>query len=535
MLCGIYASKTQIKPQAGGKYTEGILGQPRYINPILAQTNDTDRDLVQLIFSSLFKYDGQGNLIPDLAQDYNISDDGLVYDVFLKKDIVWHNGEPLTADDVIFTIKTIQNSEYKSPLRVNWQGVIVEKTGDFAVRFKLSNIYAPFLHNLTVAMLPKHLWSGISAQNFPLAEYNLKPIGSGPYKFKGINKDKNGEIKSIELIRNEYFYLANNAYGEIQPFIKKIKLKFYNNQADLIKACQKRQIDGLSFLPAENQNNIEARCNIHQISLPLYYAVFFNQTKNKPLADKTVRLALSHSINKEEIIADVLKGKGIAVDSPLLPGWMGYSPETKIYDFSPEHSKNILKDGGWIDTDEDNIREKEINGKKVNLEVNLLTADRPELKQTALLIKEYWEKIGVRTTLKIVGATAIQQDYIRPREYDALLFGEALSADPDPFAFWHSSQKKDPGLNLSLYQNKDADKLLEEARQTMSQEDRIQKYIKFQQLLTDDIPAIFLHSSTYLYPVSKKIKGISLKRLTTYSQRFSQIENWYIKTDRVWK
>lgn len=519
----------------GGKYTEGILGQPRYINPVLAQVNDADRDLVRLVFSSLFKYDGQSNLIPDLAQEYTIEEDELTYNVFLKKDILWHDGEPLTADDVIFTIKTIQNAEYKSPLKVNWQGVVVEKIDDFAIRFKLNNVYAPFLHNLTVSILPKHLWSGISAPNFPLAEYNLKPVGSGAYKFKKISKNKNGKIESIELVRNEHFYLTADNNDEIGPFIKQIVLKFYNSQASLIEAYQKGQIDGLNFLPASDQDSFEAHCNIHQINLPLYYAIFFNQTKSKPLSDKTVRLALAHSINKEEIIADVLKGKGVVVDSPLLKGWMNYSSETKIYDFSPEHSQNILEEGGWTDTDEDNFREKEIDDERVNLEVNLLTADRPELKQTAQLIKEYWENIGVKVNLQIVDATSIQQDNIRPREYDALLFGEVLGANPDPFAFWHSSQKKDPGLNLSLYQNKEVDKLLEDARQTMNQENRNQKYIEFQQILVDDIPAIFLYSSTYLYPVSERIKGISIERLATYSQRFSQVENWYIKTKRIKK
>ena len=535
LLGTVYLSRTQVKPEIGGKYTEGILGQPRYINPVLAQANDTDRDLARIIFSSLFKYDGQSNLIPDLAQEYTIEEDGLTYNVSLKKNVLWHNGEPLTADDIIFTIKTIQDSEYKSPLKVNWQGVVVEKIDNFTVQFKLNNIYEPFLHNLTVAILPKHLWSGISAQNFPLAEYNLKPVGSGPYKFNKISKDKNGKIESIELIRNENFYLTNNDNGEAKPFIKQITLKFYNNQADLTEAYQKRQIDGLSFLPASDQDSFETRCNIHQINLPIYYAIFFNQTKSKLLADKTVRLALAHSINKEEIIANVLKGKGTVVDSPLLEGWMNYSSETKIYDFSPKHSQNILEEDGWIDTDEDSFREKEIDDERVDLEINLLTADRPELKQTVQLVKEYWEDIGVKVNLQIINATVIQLDNIRPREYDALLFGEVLGANPDPFAFWHSSQKKDPGLNLSLYQNKDVDKLLEEARQTMNQEDRTQKYAEFQKMITDDIPAIFLYSSTYLYPVSKTIKGIFIERLATYSQRFSQIEDWYIKTKRIKK
>ncbi|MCG2809229.1 MAG: ABC transporter substrate-binding protein [Candidatus Portnoybacteria bacterium] len=530
-----YWFQTQSVPKSGGKYTEGILGQPRYINPVLAQTNDADRDLVRLVFSGLFKYDGQGNLIPDLARDYTVETDGLTYNVFLKENVFWHNGEPLKADDVIFTIKTIQNPEYRSPLKVNWQGVVIEKVDDLTIRFKLNNVYAPFLHNLTVAILPKHLWSGISAQNFALAEYNLKPIGSGPYQFEKLIKDKDGKVVSIELIRNEQFYLQSDSNGEIKPFIEKIALKFYNSQTALIEAKQKGQIDGLSFLPAKDQTDLESNLNIHQISLPSYYALFFNQTKSKPLADKTVRLALAHSVDKGEIINQVLNGQGVSVNSPLLEGWPSWTSETKVYDFSPEHARNILEAEDWKDTDEDGFREKTIDDEEVKLEIGLLTTNWPELRQTAEMIKGYWEEIGVKVNLSIVDAASVQQDYIRPREYDALLFGEVLGADPDPFAFWHSSQKKDPGLNLALYQNDDADKLLEDARQVMDQEIRTQKYVEFQKTLTENIPAIFLYSATYLYPVVEKIKGISIERITDHSQRFSQVEDWYIKTKRVEK
>ena len=530
-----YLIRTQVVPELGGKYTEGILGQPRYINPVLAQTNDADRDLVRLVFSSLFKYDGQGNLIPDLAREYTIEDEGLTYNIFLKENVFWHNGESLNADDIIFTVKTIQNSEYKSPLKVNWQGVIVEKIDDFTVCFKLNNVYAPFLHNLTIAILPKHLWAGISAQNFALAEYNLKPIGSGPYQFKKLKKDKNGKIESIELVRNKQFYLQIDSGDKIKPFIEKITLRFYKNQDALIEARQKGQIDGLSFLAASNQSDLNNNINIHQINLPSYYAIFFNQTKSKSLSSQIVRLALAHSINKEEIINKVLDGFGVPVNSPLLEGWLGWTSETKIYDFAPEHSRSILEKDRWTDADKDGVREKTIDEEEIKLEIGLLTTDWPELKQTAELVKEYWEAIGVKVNLDIVDATAIQQDYIRAREYDALLFGEVLGADPDPFAFWHSSQKKDPGLNLALYQNNDADKLLEEARQTMAQDVRTQKYIEFQKTVVDDIPVIFLHSSVYLYPVSTKIKGINIERITSHSQRFSQVEDWYIKTKRIEK
>ena len=259
VLLGInfYLNRSHIEPEIGGQYREGILGQPRYINPVLAQTNDTDRDLVRLIYSSLFKYNGQGELIPDLAESYALGENGLVYDIFLKENLLWHDGEPLTADDLIFTIRTIQNPEYKSPLRNNWQSVEIEKIDQRTVRFKLKNAYAPFLHNLTVGILPKHLWAGISAQNFPLALYNLKPVGSGPYKFKESTRDEAGKIESITLTRFKDFYLTDSI-GRQGPFIKEFVLKFYDNQDGLIKDYRQRKIDGLSFISPANLSELKA-------------------------------------------------------------------------------------------------------------------------------------------------------------------------------------------------------------------------------------------------------------------------------------
>ena len=534
LLFNLYINKTYIEPEIGGSYTEGILGQARFINPVLAQTNDADRDLTQIIYSSLFKYDGQGNLIPDLVESYNISQDGLSYEIKIRENVKWHNDEQLTINDVIYTIKTVQNPEYKSPLKNNWQGVEMEKIDDFTMNFKLNNVYSPFLHNLTIGIMPKHLWAGISAQNFALAQYNVQPIGSGPYKFNKINKNDNGEIESIELILNENFYLHFEGSPK-GPFIENIIFKFFDNQIELIDAYKRRQIDGLSFVSGINQLNIVNDLNIYEINIPAYYAVFFNQTKSKALADKTVRLALSYATNKEEIINKILSDKGIRVDSPLLPGWFGYTQETSIYEFAIEHAQNILESEEWKDLNDDGIREKTINNEEVKLEINILTTDWPELKQTAELLKEQWEKIGTKVNLEILDAVTVQQDHIKTREYEALLFGEVLNADPDPFAFWHSSQRKDPGLNLAVYANDEIDKLLEEARQSIDQENRKEKYMEFQKLLIEDAPAVFLYSPTYIYPVNKKVKGISIEKFSQPSHRFSQIENWFIKTNRIWK
>lgn len=537
LLFNNYLIRTQTAPKIGGVYAEAVLGQPRFINPILSQTNDADRDLAELLFSGLFKYNGQGELTPDLAESYEIRDESKTYDVYLRKNAFWHDQQLLTADDVVFTLAVIQNPEYKSPLRLKWQGVEIEKIDDFAVRFKLKNVYAPFLHNLTVGIVPKHLWAGIPAVDFPLAEYNLKPVGSGPYQFKKFTKDKNGKIQSIELVRNEKFHLANGIGKDQSPFIEKIVFKFYRNQEESLAAARQGETDGLNNFSMADSTSIKDNIKIYQINLPIYYAVFFNQTESKALSDKNVRLALNYAVNKQEIIDKALAGKGKPAESPLLTGWLKNIPEEKKYDFNLEKAKEILENSGWKDINNDGVREKKINKDKeeTKLEITLLTTDWPELKLTGQIIKEQWEKIGVRVNLETINPLTIQQDHIRPRRYQAILFGEILGADPDPFAFWHSSQRKDPGLNLALYQNKKADELLEQGRQILDKQKRLEKYDEFQKILLEDAPAVFLYSSYYLYPVNEKVKGINIEKLPTPSQRFSQIENWYIKTKRVGK
>lgn len=533
-----YFSKSEIIPNYGGQYTEGIIGQPRYINPVLAQTNDADRDIVQPIFSGLLKYDGKGNLIEDLAESYSIDQSGLIYDFKLKNDIYWHDGEKLTADDIVFTIQTIQDPEYKSPVRGNWQGVTVEKVDDSNVRFTLRNIYAPFLHNTVIGIIPKHIWQGISAQNFPLAEYNQAPIGSGPYRFKELKKNGSGKIEKINLIWNENYFGASNhrVNSQKKPFIQKINFIFYDNEAAAIEAYDKGSIDGLSRISVSSLAEFQKKnIDIYKIKQPRYYAVFFNQTKSKALSDKIVRQALNYATDKQKMVADILLGEANAVNSPLLEGSLGYTAEITTYDYSLDKAKDLLEQNSWKDADNDNIREKKIGSEIVKLEFTIVTVNQPQLVATIQQIKQDWESIGAKIDIQIVDPTAIQQDFIKPREYQALLFGEIYGADPDPFSFWHSSLKKDPGLNLALYNNKKTDKLLEEARQSLDQNIRAEKYKEFQKIVSDEAPAVFLYSPNFLYPMAKKIKGINIEMLALPSYRFSQIESWYIKTSRVEK
>lgn len=516
---------TVIKPNFGGSFKEGIVGSPQYLNPVLSQANDADRDVTELIFSGLMKYNSQGELIPDLAEKYAIGEEGKIYDFFLKRNIKWHDNETLTADDVVFTIQTIQNPEFRSPLRINWTGVEVEKIDDWTVRFKIKTPYAPFLANTTVGIIAKHVWEEILPERFLLAQENLSPIGTGPYKLKKIKQDKEGFVESLEL----------QAFGEYnsgtRPFIEKIYFYFYPDEESLINAYNRGKIDNLNLLSIQNKSKVQGirKANVYQLNLPRYFAVFFNQSKSKALSDKTVRLALNYATDKKEIINQVLDGEGKIVNSPIPEGVWGHTDEVKLYEFALEHANNILEEEEWTDEDGDGIREKDDE----KLEIELITTELKELQHVATLLQEQWSKIGAQINVKIMNIGEIQQEHIRPRDYQALLFGEVLGLDPDPFSFWHSTQKKDPGLNLALYDNKEVDSLLKEARQTLDQETRLEDYKEFQQLIVEDAPVVFLYSSYHLYIVNKKIKGITVENIVLPSKRFVDINQWYIKTQRV--
>jgi len=612
----LYYDHTKIAPAFGGSYKEGLVGQPRFINPIYSEASDIDRDITELIFSGLMSYNKEGEIVKDLAEEYKVLEEGRVYEFYLKDNIFWHDGKALTTDDIIFTIETIQNSDYKSPLRANWLGVETEKISDTALRFRLNTPYSSFLENCTVKILPKHIWESISPENFPLSPYNLQPIGSGIYKFQGIKQTEDGFIESLILEANKKYYKKS-------PFISQVSLYFFKNEEELIKAFNTKEIDGLSLASPESYPLLKNGYNLYSYLLPRYFAVFFNIQKSKLLAEKEIREALTYAIDKEEIIEEMGPYAAL-IDSPILPNFFGYEEAEGIRQFDLEKAKNILEEAGFPEN-ESGVREKTTEkqpafqfkstlrtgsqGKEVeelqkclsnypdvypdqkvtgyfgnltkeavirfqekyvdeiltpsgltqgpgyvgvktrqklnelcappsrevlSLNFSLTTVDQPYLIQIGENLKEQWKEAGINIDINPLSISELKS-VIKKREYDLLLFGEVLGAIPDPFPFWHSSQKDDPGLNLSGYENEDVDKLLKAARETLDENIREEKFEEFQNLIIKDAPALFLYSPNYLYAVSERIKGINGQKLINPAKRFSNIENWYIQTRRVWR
>ncbi len=524
LLINFYFTKTEIVPKSGGNYTEGLVGTLKFINPLYSSLNQVDQDLVKLIYSGLIKIDKEQNLIPDLAESWEISLDQKIYSFNLKKDLVWHDNEPLTIDDVIFTFQSIQNPEFKSPLANNFENIKIEKINDSSLRFILDEPYTPFLENLTVGILPMHLWQEVVPSNALLADYNLKPIGSGIYKFKSLSKDKLGNIKNYSLIKNKKYY-ENPAY------LEEIIFKFYPDFNSAVDALNNHNINGISYLPKELKSELNLRKDIHfyNLQIPEYTALFFNQANNPVLKDLNIRKALAYSLDKQELINQALKMNGQVIDAPILPGSIGFNPNIFKYEFDLTKAEELLNNSGYLKTEDSPFRKKGDD----ELKVVLTTVNNKENSNVANLIQKMWQLAGIKTEINLVEPGLIKSEVIKNRAFEILLFGEVVGSDPDPYPFWHSSQAGEAGFNLANFINQEADKILEDARKISDPQKRHDKYIHFQNILNQSLPAIFLYTPSYVYPVVNKIKGIDTKNIITSSDRFSNIQNWFIKTKRA--
>jgi len=570
----------------GGTYTEALIGEPKYINPLFSNINDVDSDLTKLIYSSLFTYNDKQKLIPELAEKHTLSEDKKIYTITLKPNLKWSDGEELNSDDVLYTFEMIQNNETGSPLYSAFQGIQVEKIDNLSIRFTLKEPFAPFLDSLTVGILPEHIWSPatvLNPNNIKLAKTNLQPIGSGPWKFEKLIKTDEGKIQTFELSRNE------NYFGK-KPLIQNLNFHFFDDCVLAFQGIQSQDILGLSFVSCKKNEEVRKKnLNLYSLKLPQYTALFFNQTNSTLLKDKDLRLALNQGINKANLVETVLQNDGEIIDAPILKESLGYFPEIKKISFNSEQA-NILLDKNWsriqpeeyfkmrydnlLKTYKDNLeKQQKINtstaetnsttstiqdleqsittqvraemestqtfyrkDKQGNvLQLTITTVDTPEYDAAAHLLVKQWQALGIQTSVRFVNKSDLRREILRNHNYQILLYGEVVGADPDLFAFWHSSQVQYPGLNLALFSNRDADKLLEDARKTNDPKERSELYKKLQTILIDELPAVFLYSPSYTYIINKQVKGVQVERIISPADRFNTLSDWYIKTKWIWK
>lgn len=548
LLTNLSVDNSQQIPARGGVLREGIVGSPRFVNPVLAITR-ADQDMTALIYSGLMKLGQDGTLKPDIAKSVTISDDALTYNVVLRDDVRFHDGEILNADDVLFTIGLIQDAQLKSPLRGNFDGVTVEKLSDFEVNFVIEEPYAPFIENLTVGILPKHEWFNLTIDQIPFSENNSKPIGSGPYEVASVDINQSGLVDGYTLV-------IANTYPD-RPMIAAMHLTFYPNEDTLIKALMDEKIDSASGLTKDVDKVLAARPDLtmYTSSLPRTFGIFFNQNKSTAILQEEVRRALDAAINRQELISTVFTGNAEPLTGPIpsafaLPELAPASASTSnntnsvptsttkttLANSSLDHldkAREILVAGGW-EPNEEGLWVKEIDDIETVLEVDISTANLPFLAETAEYIRKQWETLGVRVSVRQYEQADLTQAVIRTRDYQALLFGTAIGRSLDFYPFWHSSQRNDPGLNVSLYANITADAALTRARTSTSTEAQNLALHEFLTELQTDDPAIFLFAPTLTTIMPKEVIMEPITKLAAPPERYANIENWHIATESVW-
>lgn len=538
MAAKLYRDHVELLPQSGGRYSEGVVGNPQYVNPLYASLNDSDADLERLIYSRLFVSDGAGQVSNDLADSYQLSPDQKTYTIHLKP-ANFTSGDPLTADDVVFTFNLIQDPAYKSPLRDRFSGVTIQKIDDATVAFSLREQYGRFPQFLDFGIMPANLWEGVAPETIPLAELNLKPVGSGPYRLQSLVKSKTGTIRSYILERNPGYYGT-------APFLDEIVFKYFPSAEEMIAALNNGQLNGITVLPEEAGDSIIAKKSLeyHRLPRPNLTAIFFNVKSKGLIGDVNVRRALS-VLDREALNQAATGGRAVPTSSIFLPRQPALGALALP---TAEQTGKELEKLGWSKraiSDSDIAAAKAApspdNANYARLgagnwyfkgkEALIVTLTAPEsLKPTAEAVAAAWKGLGAKAELQILPDAAVRDETIAKKSYDVLVYTEALN-DDDPFPYWHSSSV----ANLSSYARADIDTWLEEARLNSDPILQSDRYNKFNAALAQDVPVAPLYWQSYLYPQTKKLKGFESSFLRQPTDRLFSAARWYLKTERHFK
>lgn len=523
-----------IVPMQGGSISEGIVGFPERISPIFAN-NNAEYDLVKLVYSGLMRVNEEGEIAPHLAESYTVSEDGLVYTFKLREDALFHDGAPVTTADVLYTIESIKNPSFGSPQRVGWLNVEIEAQDSHTVEFRLSRKNAFFLEQLTVGIVPAHIWKDLTIDSLDFIAHSSYPIGSGPYRVKSV---KRSESLGVPV---QYTLTSFENYIDGSPFISKIDLFFFPNQAELIEAINKGRVKSSGFI-SPNALSLANTKNSKVVTAPMLrmFGLFFNQTEDSPLSERAVRLAIKEAIDQKKLAGSVFANFADVTYSPL-PAIIKTLPIIPTYEAINEHEEDEEKkflagekhlvDADWEMNPQTRIREKDDQ----ELVLTISTAEGPEFAEVANFIKDSLQPLGFKVEIETFSVAELNQDIIRPRDYEVLLFGQAFDHTVDLYPFWHSSERDDPGLNVARYANSEVDKLVNELRGETDPDARQRLITKVTEKINEDIPAVFLYSPQFLYLADKQIKNISIPPVERSSDRFSNINEWYTLTEKIWK
>lgn len=517
------------EPAEGGVYAEALVGSPSRFNPLLDIYNPVDRDVDQLLFSSLIKFDDRGIAQPDLAESWGISRDGTVYNFALRPDAVWHDGQAFTSEDVIFTIELMRDENFPTPedVREIWENVEVRQLDEKTVQFRLPEPYAPFLDLLTFGVLPAHLLADLTPQEVIDAPFNLNPIGTGPFKFENLIIE-DGQIKGIVLKAFEDFYAE-------RAFLDEFVFRYYPDASSALDAYEAGDVLGIGQVPLEELDRALAIPDLGLYSgrLPELSLVLLNlDNESVPFFQEIeVRRALYTALNRQYMIDTTMDGQAILATGPIYPGTWAYYDGLVPVPFRPEEAINILRNAGYtIPATGGSVREKD----GVPLSFELVHPDTEFHSQLAEMIRSSWEGIGVEVALKAVSYDELVDNYLEPRDYEGALVDitNANSPDPDPYPFWHQAQTPD-GQNYSNWDDRNASEYLEAARVSVEHGERLRLYQNFQVRFNQELPALLLFYPVYTFGVDTQVQGVRTGPLFDMSDRFSHVTEWYLFVDQT--
>ncbi len=510
-----------LQPVPGGIYSEGLVGSFTNANPLYA-SGAADVEISRLVFSGLLKYDKNNVLVGDLAQNYTLDKKQKNYTVHLRKNVTWHDGKPFTADDVVFTYKTIQTLGAQSALYSSWRDIEVTKIDDYTVNFNLPNSLSSFPYALTNGIVPEHLLKDIPPEQLRSASFNAKPIGTGPFVWRfvevaGINPNERQQRITLS---------AFSKYWSGRPKLDGFNLLTFSREEQLINSFQKKQINaisGLTSLPKELKKDNSVQTYVTPLSSAVM--VFFNN--DRPiLNDVEVRKALVSAVDRKQL-HQLGPYPVIAVDEPLLRGQIGYNQSLTELPYNLSNARKLLEKDGW----KLNSSGQRVKGKQA-LTYDMSSQDTPDYTRTAKFLQEQWDKIGVKVNIHYYGGDELQSGIIANHDYDALLYGISIGVDPDVFAFWDSSQasvSSQGHLNLSEYKSASADQALQAGRTRADANLRRIKYKSFLSAWRNDAPALSLYQPNFIYITRGSLYNYQHKALNSSADRFYNVADWEIR------
>jgi peptide/nickel transport system substrate-binding protein len=517
------------QPEQGGVYTEGLVGSLGRLNPLLDWNNSADRDVDRLIFSGLLRFDEHGLPQKDLAEGWGVMPDGTVYNFTIRPNAVWHDGEPVTSDDVIFTIDMIKSdgSLYPSDIKELWNKIEVTRLDEKNLKFTLPEPYVPFIDYLTFGVLPKHLLESVPPGAMETTEFNINPVGTGPYKFDHLIVD-NGEITGVVLT------ISANYYGT-DPFIEQVVFRYYPTSAEAMDAYKQGDVLSVSQITSDvlSESLEEPNLSVYTSRLPQMSMVLLNLNNSEVafLQDVKVRRALMLALNRPYLVNSFLQGQAILADGPILPGSWAYYDGTEHFDYNPDEAISLLKGEGYvIPAGGGEVRAKE----GTPLVFSMLHPDDAVHTQIAQTIQQAWAAIGVRVDLQAVSYHQLVLDSLASRAYQAALVDLNLSRtpDPDPYPFWHQAEAVG-GQNYTQWDNRAASEYLEQARVTTDYTLRTRLYRNFQVVFAKELPALPLFAPVYSYGVDAQVQGVQIPSLYDPSDRLATFAQWYLLTRRA--